>query len=102
MVITDQGNTTSLGPRAARVGRNKRQMFLDTRRTHQEVTMNTDQIKGAAKDAAGKVQEAAGKLVDSKDQQAKGLAKQAEGSVQKGYGDAKETIKDVSNDLKKR
>lgn len=64
--------------------------------------MNTDQIKGAAKDAAGKVQEAAGKVVGSKEQRAKGLAKQAEGSVQKGYGDAKETIKDVNKDLNKR
>jgi uncharacterized protein YjbJ (UPF0337 family) len=58
--------------------------------------MNKDQVKGAAKDTAGKVQEAAGKLVGSKEQQAKGLAKQAEGSVQKNYGDAKEVVKDVT------
>jgi uncharacterized protein YjbJ (UPF0337 family) len=58
--------------------------------------MNKDQVKGAAKDAAGKAQEAAGKLVGSKDQQAKGLAKQVEGSVQKNYGDAKEVVKDVT------
>ena len=57
--------------------------------------MNKDQIKGAAKDTAGKVQEAAGKLVGSKEQQAKGLSKQVEGSVQKNYGDAKEVVKDV-------
>jgi uncharacterized protein YjbJ (UPF0337 family) len=55
--------------------------------------MNRDQIKGAAKEASGKVQEEAGKLVNSKQQQAKGLAKQAEGNVEKQYGDAKDTVK---------
>ena len=55
--------------------------------------MNKDQVKGVAKDAAGKVQETVGKAVDSKEQQAKGLSKQAEGTVQKTYGDAKETLK---------
>ena len=33
--------------------------------------MNKDQVKGAAKDVAGKIQEGAGKLVGSKSQQAK-------------------------------
>lgn len=58
--------------------------------------MNKDQVKGAVKDVAGKTQEAAGKLVGSKEQQAKGLAKQVEGSVQKNYGDAKEVVKDAT------
>ena len=56
--------------------------------------MNKDQVKGEAKDIAGKVQEQAGKLVGSKEQQAKGLAKQVEGKVQKGIGDVKESVKD--------
>lgn len=55
--------------------------------------MNKDQVKGAAKDAAGKVQEQAGKAIGSTRQQAKGLAKQAKGKVQKAYGDAKEALK---------
>lgn len=55
--------------------------------------MNKDQVKGAAKDAAGKVQENVGKAFDSKEQQAKGLTKQVEGKAQKTYGDAKETLK---------
>lgn len=54
--------------------------------------MNSDQIKGRAKDAAGKVQREAGKLTGSADQQAKGAAKQVEGKVQKNVGDAKETL----------
>jgi len=55
--------------------------------------MNKDQVNGAVKDAAGKVQQKVGKAVGSTEQQAKGLAKQAEGKTQKGFGDAKEAIK---------
>jgi uncharacterized protein YjbJ (UPF0337 family) len=57
--------------------------------------MNEDQVKGKAKDIAGKVQQEVGELVGSSEQQAKGLAKQSEGKLQKGVGDAKETIKDA-------
>jgi uncharacterized protein YjbJ (UPF0337 family) len=56
--------------------------------------MNKDQVKGAAKDVAGKIQEGAGKAVGSDRQQAKGLAKQVEGKVQKGVGDVKQAVKD--------
>ena len=55
--------------------------------------MNTDQVKGTAKDVAGKVQEKFGEAIDSTEQQAKGLEKQVEGKTQKTYGDAKDTIK---------
>lgn len=58
--------------------------------------MNKDQVKGVARDIAGKVQEEAGKLVGSKEQQAKGLSKQISGKVQKGFGDAKEAVKDLA------
>ena len=58
--------------------------------------MNKDQVKGATKDAVGKVQEAAGKLVGNKKQQAKGMLKQAEGEAQKAYGDTKEVLKDAT------
>lgn len=57
--------------------------------------MNKDQVKGAAKDVAGKIQEGAGKLVGSKSQQAKGLAKQVAGKTQKGFGDGKQAAKDA-------
>lgn len=57
--------------------------------------MNKDQVKGGMKDAAGKVQKEAGKLMDSKDQQAKGTSKQAEGKVQKGVGNVKEAVRDT-------
>ncbi len=55
--------------------------------------MNKDQVKGEAKDLAGKIQEEAGKLTGSKEQQAKGLEKQIEGKIQKCVGDLKETVK---------
>jgi len=57
--------------------------------------MNKDQVKGAVKDAAGKVQEKTGEVIGSKEQQAKGLIKQAEGTAQKNYGDGKESVKDA-------
>lgn len=56
--------------------------------------MNKDQVKGAAKDVAGKVQEEVGKLVGSKEQQIKGLSKQISGKVQKGVGDIKQAVED--------
>lgn len=58
--------------------------------------MNKNQVKGAAKDIVGKVQEEAGKLVGSKEQEAKGLGKQISGKVQKGVGDATELLKDAA------
>jgi uncharacterized protein YjbJ (UPF0337 family) len=58
--------------------------------------MNKDQVKGVAKDIAGKAQEEAGKLVGSKEQQVKGLSKQISGKAQKGLGDAKQTIEDFN------
>lgn len=57
--------------------------------------MNTDQVKGALKEAAGKVQTKTGELIDSPEQQAKGLLNQAEGKTQKNVGNAKEVLKDT-------
>jgi uncharacterized protein YjbJ (UPF0337 family) len=56
--------------------------------------MNKDQVKGAAKEIAGKVQQETGKLVGSKTQQAKGLGKKISGEAEKNYGNAKEFIKE--------
>lgn len=59
----------------------------------EETRMNKDQVKGAAKEIAGKVQEEAGKVVGSKSQQAKGLEKQVEGTAEKKIGDVKQVVK---------
>ena len=56
--------------------------------------MNKNQVKGALKDVAGKVQEKAGQMVGSKEQQVKGLGKQISGKAEKKLGDAKEIVKD--------
>jgi uncharacterized protein YjbJ (UPF0337 family) len=58
--------------------------------------MNKNQVKGVAKDVAGKVQQKVGKILDSKEQQTKGLGKQLSGKAEKIYGDAKEVIKNAS------
>jgi uncharacterized protein YjbJ (UPF0337 family) len=64
--------------------------------THIDGTdMNTDQIKGKAKDVAGKVQQKVGEATGSTSQQVKGMAKQVEGKVQKGVGDAAEAVRDA-------
>lgn len=57
--------------------------------------VNKNQVKGAVKDVAGKVQEQAGKLVGNKEQEAKGLRKQVEGKSEKALGDVKEVVKDA-------
>ena len=54
--------------------------------------MNRDQVAGAAKDVAGKVQRKVGELTGNKTQQAKGLARQVEGKVQKGVGNVEEVV----------
>ena len=57
--------------------------------------MNKDQVKGAAKDVAGKLKQEAGKLVGNEKLQVKGLAQQISGKLQKGVGDVKEVLKDA-------
>jgi uncharacterized protein YjbJ (UPF0337 family) len=59
--------------------------------------MNNDQVKGAAKDAAGKVQQKTGEAIGSPEQHAKGLAKQAAGKTQQAAGDLREVVKDAKN-----
>ena len=56
--------------------------------------MNKDQIKGEAKNIAGKVQEKVGKISGSTEQQVKGQSKQVTGKIQKGVGDVEQSVKD--------
>ena len=63
--------------------------------------MNKDQVKGAAKYVAGKIQEEAGNLIGSSKQVVVGLAKQVAGKAQKGRGDIKKTIKDFKRNQPK-
>ena len=54
--------------------------------------MNKDQVKGAVKDAAGKVQEKFGEKTDNPEQQSQGIGKQVEGKTQKAVGDVKDAL----------
>lgn len=54
--------------------------------------MNRDQVKGRAKEVAGKVEKMLGRVVDSPKMEAKGILKETAGKVQKAVGD-------VRNDL---
>ena len=62
--------------------------------------MNKDEIKGAAKDVAGKAQREVGKLTGSEKQQVKGALNQAEGKIQKGVGHAKDALDDANDKTK--
>jgi uncharacterized protein YjbJ (UPF0337 family) len=59
--------------------------------------MNKDQVKGAVKEAAGKVQRKTGEMLGNTNQQAKGLVKEAEGKLQKKVGNAEEDLKDANH-----
>jgi uncharacterized protein YjbJ (UPF0337 family) len=54
--------------------------------------INKDQVEGRAKEAAGKVQEVAGKAVGNTTQQVKGVVNKAAGAAQAKYGDIKSDI----------
>ena len=56
--------------------------------------MNKQQVKGSIKEAAGEVQEQAGKLIGSKQQEIKGHAREQTGKAQKTGGDLKEALKE--------
>jgi len=60
--------------------------------------MNENQIKGTAKDVAGKVQRTVGEITGNTSQQVKGAAKQVEGKLQKGVGDAQQAGHDAAKD----
>ncbi len=54
--------------------------------------MNRNQMQGAAKNVAGKVQQKVGELTGNKTQQAKGVAKQVAGKVQKAAGNVQQAL----------
>jgi len=64
--------------------------------------INKDQVQGRVKEAAGKVQEVAGKTVGNPSQQAKGILKKAGGAAQAKFGDARETVEEHRKDADKR
>jgi uncharacterized protein YjbJ (UPF0337 family) len=60
--------------------------------------INKDQVEGRAKEAAGKVQEVAGKTVGSTRQQVKGNLNKNAGAAQAKFGDAKSHLKEANKE----
>ena len=58
------------------------------------MSINKDQVEGRAKEAAGKVQEVAGKVVGNPTQEAKGAINKNVGAAQAKFGDVKSQVKD--------
>lgn len=57
--------------------------------------MHKDTIKGAAKDAAGSIKEAAGKATGNERLEAEGATEKTMGKVQKGVGNLKDAARDA-------
>ncbi|MBU1377343.1 MAG: CsbD family protein [Alphaproteobacteria bacterium] len=57
--------------------------------------MHKDEAKGAAKDIAGSIKEAAGKATGNERLEAEGVAERLEGKVQKGIGAVKDAARDA-------
>lgn len=55
--------------------------------------MNKDRVEGKVKDIAGRAQRQAGEWTGDTETQVKGAAKQAEGKVQNTFGKAKDAVK---------
>jgi uncharacterized protein YjbJ (UPF0337 family) len=63
--------------------------YLGDTTTPKEHSMNTDQVKGKLKEAAGGAQKHVGRATGDADQEAKGAANETGGKVQKKVGDVK-------------
>ena len=59
--------------------------------------MDKDELKGKAKDIAGRVERQAGEWTDNEETQAKGTIKQGEGKLQNAFGKAKDALKKPSD-----
>lgn len=60
--------------------------------------MDKDEVKGKAKDIAGRVERQVGEWTGDAEAQVKGAAKQVEGKVQNAWGKAKDALKKPSTD----
>ncbi len=63
--------------------------------------MDKDEIKGKAKDVAGRAERQVGEWTGDKDAQAEGAGKQVEGKVQNAWGKTKDAVRDAADKLKK-
>ena len=59
--------------------------------------MNSDRVKGKAKDVEGRIERQAGEWTGNTELQIRGAAKQAEGKVQDAVGKLKDAVKKPSD-----
>jgi uncharacterized protein YjbJ (UPF0337 family) len=57
--------------------------------------MNKDQIQGRVEQVKGAVKEATGKVIGNKELEVEGRIDKTTGKVQSGFGDVKEKLKDT-------
>ena len=55
--------------------------------------MNKDQVEGRMKEATGKMQEVAGRVIGNRTEEAKGMMKKHVGTAQSKLGDLKEDLR---------
>lgn len=60
--------------------------------------MNKDRVEGKVKDVAGRVERQAGEWANDPEMQVKGAAKQAEGKIQNTFGKAKDATKKAADE----
>jgi uncharacterized protein YjbJ (UPF0337 family) len=60
------------------------------------MSINKDQVEGRIKEAAGTVQESAGKAVGNTKQEIKGAINKTAGAAQAKYGDVKSDLRDAA------
>ncbi len=60
--------------------------------------MDSDEMKGKAKEGMGSAKEAWGDLTNDESTEAEGEAEQIEGKAQQGVGSAKEKVGDMTDD----
>jgi len=60
--------------------------------------VDSDRIKGPLKEAGGKAKEGWGDLTDDRETEAEGEADQAEGKLQNEWGEAKDTVRDATDE----
>jgi uncharacterized protein YjbJ (UPF0337 family) len=65
------------------------------------MSINKDQVEGRIKEAAGNVQETAGKAVGNTKQEIKGAINKTAGAAQAKYGDVKSDLKDADAEARK-
>ena len=60
--------------------------------------MNTDQVKGAINDAAGKAKRQVGEWTGDKETQVEGSVQQIKGKAQKAWGDVKDAVHNATKE----